>query len=115
PRAPPASRALPSLPGRLPRRLRLCPGRVHLRPRSLVVHDWPHLNAASWPRDALRPGERVIEVLAVEQVVAAELLLSLGERAVRDYVVARLLDLHGGSGGGRLQALAAQVHPSLPR
>ncbi len=40
--------------------------------------------APSGHRDLLRPPERLVQVRAVEQVVAAELLLGLGERPVGD-------------------------------
>src|SRR6266545_2893906 len=62
--------------------------------------------AVARPRDPGRDLDRLVEVLAVDQVVAAELLLGLGEGPVGGERLAAA-DLHGGRGAGRLERLAA--------
>jgi hypothetical protein len=65
------------------------------------------------PRSSRRAGklrgdlDRLVEVLAVDEVVAADLFLGLGERAVGGERLA-IADPHGRCVGGRTQALAAQ-------
>src|SRR4029079_6333893 len=78
-----------------------------------VVDDRPHVDAAEpRRRDLRRPLDRVVQVARFDQVVAAELLLRFGERAVRgrDLPVAHA---DGGGGADRLQGVAAQVVAAL--
>src|SRR4051812_26282434 len=79
----------------------------------LVVHDRPHLDRSVLrARDAGGPADRLVEVPAVEQVVAAELLARLGERPVGgDRLV--IADANGRGRARRLQALAAEQHAGL--
>ena len=79
----------------------------------LVVHHRPDLDRALLRAgDARRPRDRVVEVAAVEQVVAAELLARLGERAVAGDRLA-VADPHRGRRGGGLEPLAAEHHAGL--
>ena len=68
-------------------------------------------------RDLGRPLDRLVEVVAVQHVVAAELLLGLRERAVGEHALA-VTDAHGGGRGGGLEAVAGRrsISPaSLPK
>src|SRR5580692_5489398 len=67
------------------------------------VHDRPHLDAAERRRAELCDLEGVIEIAGLDQVVAAERLLGLGERRIVKKKVA-----DGGGGAGRLQRVAAE-------
>ena len=62
--------------------------------------------------DPRRPGDGLVEVGAVEEVVAAQHLLGLGEGAVGGDDLAALAaeDAHRGSGVGGLQGVAARQH-----
>src|SRR6202034_1303786 len=67
------------------------------------VQDSRHLYAADRRRTELGDLEGVIEIAGLDQVVAAERLLGLGERPVGHDVVT-----DGGGGARRLQRVAAQ-------
>ena len=93
-------------------------GRVRRRRglvEALVVHHRANLDDAALERDLPRPLERLVEVLALEQVEAAELLLRLGEGAVGDGPLAgpALWDVDGGRVRARLQALAGDERAGL--
>src|SRR5260370_23185932 len=69
------------------------------------MHDGPHLDQVSpWP--ALGHGERLIEVLDLDDREAPEDFLGLDERAVGDGCLAVLVT-HGGRGARALELLAA--------
>src|SRR5206468_2748967 len=68
------------------------PAGLFLRPDrrvSLVEdHDRPDLDAAVRRRGQLPDGQRVVEVVRLDEVEAAERLFGFYERTVRDYVAA---------------------------
>src|SRR5512132_1932691 len=70
--------------------------------------DRPELGA----RDLRRPFDRLVEVLAVEHVEAAQLLLGLGEGPVGDLALA-VAHAHGGRGLSGVEALAGDQHALL--
>src|SRR4051812_46880662 len=73
--------------------------------------DRPDLDASALrSRDLGGVADRLVEVLAVEQVEAAQLLLRLRERAVGDEALA-VLDAHGRRGRDGLERLTAYVGP----
>src|ERR671923_197526 len=80
----------PAPRGTPPRRSRLLP-----HSRLLELHDRPNLDLAAVLRSraAGGPVQRGVEVGHVEQVVAAEDLAGLGERAVGDDALAVVADL----------------------
>ncbi len=73
--------------------------------RPAEVDDRSHLDGATpGGGDPGRPGDRLVEVRALEEVEAGERLLRLGVRAVgRDDVPALLADAHGGGRRGRVE------------
>src|SRR5690348_10367697 len=71
-------------------------------------HDRPDLDAAEPRRAQLGDVERVVQVARIDQVVAAQRLLGLDERAVGHDVAA-----DGGRGGGRLEGVAADELAAL--
>src|SRR5580765_8140433 len=77
------------------------------------LHDRPHLDGAHpGPRDAGRDGGGLVEVLRFHDVVPAELLARLGERAVgRDGLA--VLYAHGRGGRARLERVALLVVAAL--
>src|SRR3989441_415708 len=77
--------------------------------REVHLHDRPNLDRAAHPhrRDPRGDGDGLVEVLRLHDEVAAELLLRLGERAVRRDRLA-VLAPHGGRRAGRLQRIARQ-------
>src|SRR5207253_10897882 len=77
-------------------------------------HDGPDLDRAEpRGRDLRGPLERLVERVDLDHVEAAELLLRLGERAVRHDLLA-VADADGAAGRGRLQRVAADVGAALP-
>src|SRR5256885_2068079 len=75
---------------------------------ALALHDRPYLYGAPGARRGNARGQldRGVEVVGLVEVVAAELLLGLGERAVGGQRLA-VLDAHGGRGRRGLQLVAA--------
>src|SRR4029450_1488794 len=94
----------------------LCPAAANPPPRPLDLGGLHHL--ADVARAGGRAGDLrgeldgLVQVLAVDQVVAAERLLGPGERPVGGERAA-VLDPHGGGGGGRLQRLAGLEQPAV--
>ena len=74
----------------------------------LPLHQRPHLDRAAHPRGRDPRGEleRRIEVVRLDHEVAAQVLLRVDERPVREQRLA-VLDAHGRRGLDRLQLLAA--------
>src|SRR5438552_12513917 len=93
--------------------VRLYDEREGRRIDSDVLHDRPHLDRAVRDRlELVCPGDRGVERVGLDQVVAAELFLRLGERPVRDQLLAALQ----ADGLRRLDGLewrAAHVRPGL--
>src|SRR4029453_9451285 len=101
PRAPPASAPPTSRP----------PG--PLSGGHVDLHDRPDLDRpAPDVRDAGRDLDSLVQVLCLDHVEAAELLLGLGERPVGGQRLA-VAHPHGGSRGGRLQRLAGLVDAAV--
>src|SRR5438876_559840 len=77
--------------------------------REVHLHDGPNLDRAAHPhrRDPRREDDGLVEVLRLHDEVATELLLRLGERAVRRDRLT-VLAPHGGRRAGRLQRIARQ-------
>src|SRR5256886_3086958 len=75
---------------------------------ALALHDRPYLYGAPGARRGNARGQldRGVEVVGLVEVVAAELLLGLGERAVGGQRLA-VLDAHGGGRRRGLQLVAA--------
>src|SRR5262245_58246833 len=59
-----------------------------------------------------RPVDRLVEIVAIERVVAAELLFGFGKRAVRGHPLT-VLHPHRGGRRGRMQRLASNHHTGL--
>src|SRR5262249_32269372 len=77
------------------------------------VHQRPDLDRAlAGGRDLRRPLERLVERLCLDQVVAAELLLRLGERPVGDDLLA-VADADGDALRRRLELVATNVRTAL--
>src|SRR5215204_5883535 len=81
---------------------------------SVVLDDRANLDASALrPGDLGGPLDRLVQVLAVEDVEARELLLGLRERAVGDQALA-VGHAHGRRGGDRLEPLAGAEHARRP-
>src|SRR5262249_59659241 len=77
----------------------------------LHLPDRPHLDAAETRRRTARGGlDRLVQVPGLDQVISAELLLGLGERAVGGYNIA-VADPHRGRGPDGLQAIEPHQAP----
>src|SRR6266540_2744985 len=78
--------------------------------RSIKFHDRSYFDRATIGkiRHLAGPGDRRIEIGHVDQIVAAKLLLGLGERAV-GHERATIGEPHGGGGRDRLQRLAGNM------
>ncbi len=76
---------------------------------SLHVNESAHLDQTSYGqrRDSQRDGDRLVPILALDQVVAAELFLGFRERPIRDHRLAVFLANRDGA-GGPVQLLAGQ-------
>src|SRR5579859_468137 len=77
------------------------------------LHDRAHLHrAAPGAGDHGRQLDGLIQVLAVQQIIAAQLLLGFGVWPVGGDRLA-VAHAHGGGGAGGLERLAAQVSPAV--
>src|SRR5215510_11248134 len=83
--------------------------------QSAELHDRPHLDRAAHPhrRDARRDRDRLVEVLGLDHVIAAQLFLRLGERAVRADRLS-ILGPHGRRCAGRLERIAGEEGAAPP-
>src|SRR6266542_3789569 len=81
-------------------------GRLARRPHP----DGPHLDREARPHQRVPGGDRqhLVEVLGLDEAIAGQLLLRLGERTVRHDRLA-VLHPHGGGGAGRLQRFTTLV------
>ena len=89
--------------------------RVAITPTLAVFEggDRPNLDrAVARPRAAGRPGQRVVEARHLDQIIAAELLLGVGIRAVEHLGLA-IVRANRGGGARALEPLAAAQHASL--
>ena len=92
-------------------------GRPSVRDRPLrrPLPDRPHLDREANPQQRVAGGDRdrLVEVFDLHEAVAAQLLLGLGEGAVRHDRLA-VLDPHGDGDAGRVQRIAALVDAAVP-
>src|SRR5207253_4352895 len=87
-----------------------CPRLARL---TLDLHDGPDLHGPEpRRRDARRDADRLVEVLRLDQVVAADALRRLGERSVGHHPLP-LPQAHRGRGRDRLERVAGPVVPAL--
>src|SRR6266540_4855087 len=86
-------------------------GRLARRPHP----DGPHLDREARPHQRVPGGDRqhLVEVLGLDEAIAGQLLLRLGERTVRHDRLA-VLHPHGGGGAGRLQRFTTLVEAARP-
>src|SRR4029077_11884503 len=104
-RSPPRPGSGPPPPARSPA------GRIArgLRARRSSLDDWAHLHGAvPRPRQLARELDRGVEVVDLNQEVAAELLLRLRERTIGDELLA--VPRADGGGGGAVRELVAAAH-----
>src|SRR5215471_11415442 len=81
----------------------------------LRLRDRAHLDRpVPGGRDAGRHVDRLVQVLALHDEEAGDLLPGLGERAVGDHDVAAVPAPDGGGGLHRVQLLAGEEHAALP-
>src|SRR6516165_9459222 len=78
--------------------------------RRLHHPDWPYLDCAvTRTRAAPRPGQSGIEIGHLDQVIAAELLLGLGERTV-EHVGLAIFDADRGRGRRRPEPIGGHQY-----
>src|SRR6266536_297839 len=84
-----------------------CAGPAGWRRRSNEHPAGAHFDPAERRRDLFGYRDGVVQVRGLDEIVAAERLLRLGERPVRDGRVAGRVPADAGGGSGRLQRVAA--------